>query len=706
MIAQSLRRPLQLNLNRSGRFFLEHDVISCKWYHALNKSRLFMKPKNHQEYLKLVEEIREHDRHYYDEANPLISDYEYDQMVKALLSYEKEHPEERLLDSPSLQISEAPTEGFIQREHIAPMMSLNNTYSEEELKAFIERVYKRLEKKEVLFCCELKMDGTSLSLRYQKGKLLYAITRGNGKKGDDVTENVRTIASVPLELKGGNFPDVFEVRAEVYMSLETFHRLNELKEEAGEEPFANPRNAAAGSLKLLDPEEVAKRKLNIMAYGIADADHFVKTQEEVHALLKKASFPTAKKEDLAVCSSAEEILAFAHKIEQKRKTLPFEIDGIVVKVNSLKDYKALGFTGKAPRYAVAYKFAPEQAVTEIEDIAVQVGRSGVLTPVAHLKPVLLAGSTIARASLHNKEEVQRKDIRIGDMVVIEKAGDVIPQVVRVEMEKRKKGSLPWQMPNRCPVCNTKAIQHEDEVATRCPNIHCPAQRVRRLLYFASKQAMDIDHLGEKVAEQLVEKGLVKRISDLYMLEEKDLEKLEGFKEKSIHNLLNSIEKSKRCPFSRFIMALGIKYVGSETAEVLAQEIEDVERLFEVTEEELLEIEGIGEKSAKEIFAFFQDPEHQKEIDRFLLLGVLPEKPKKKKTDPSFAGKVFVLTGSLEKFSRSEASDLIKERGGKVSSSVSQKTDFVIVGEDPGSKYDKAKKLGIKILSEEEFAKLL
>jgi DNA ligase (NAD+) len=664
------------------------------------------KLKNQQEYIRLVEELIEHDRRYYDEARPTISDYEYDQMMKALIDYEKNHPDQILPHSPSRRISEGPTEGFEQRSHLVPMMSLNNTYSEEELGDFLKRVHKILEKKEVHFCCELKMDGTSISLRYEKGRLTHALTRGNGRIGDDVTANIKTIKGIPLKLSGHDFPAVLEVRGEVYMSLATFHAINSAREEEGLEPFANPRNAAAGSLKLLDPKEAARRKLNCITYGIAEGQAQIDTQAEVHAILKKMGLPTAKNEHVAVCKDLDQIMKFAGSILKERTHLPFEIDGIVVKVNELKYHELLGATGKAPRYAVAYKFAPEQVLTRIHDITVQVGRTGVLTPVAELEPVFLAGSTISRATLHNQEEVARKDIRIGDSVVIEKAGDVIPQVVKVDFKRRGADSKVWHMPKNCPICKSEVVHYPGEVAVRCPNSNCGGQKAKSIIYFASKHAMDIEHMGERVVEQLVEKGLVKRISDIYLLDEKGLSSLEGFKEKSIRNLLHSIDSSRKCPLSRFIMGLGIKYVGTETAELLAEEAGDLETLMHMSEENLISIDGIGEKTAKSIAAFFKHKENREEIRLLLSHGVHPQKMKKKRTDHEFSGKTFVLTGALKNFSRDEASALIKERGGKITGSVSKKTDYVLVGEDPGSKYDKAKELGVKILSEEEFRKSL
>ncbi len=662
---------------------------------------------SHQDYIALVNELIEHDKHYYDEAKPVISDFAYDLKLRQLIEYEKAHPEYILPNSPSQRISESATEGFHQKEHLTPMMSLANTYSEGEIEDFIKRVHKGLEKKQVPFCCELKMDGTAISLLYRSGKLVHALTRGNGKVGDDVTANIKTIKSIPLELSGKEFPDLFEVRGEVFMSLAVFRAINEQREIEGLEPFANPRNAAAGSLKLLDSREVAKRKLNITCYAMGEGQSLEKTQHGTLQFLKKMGLPIAKPPYIARCERIEEIMHFAERIHEERESLPFEIDGIVIKVDDLKAQQMLGATGKTPRFAVAYKYAPEQVFTQILDITVQVGRSGVLTPVAELEPVFLAGSTIARATLHNQDEVTRKDIRKGDWVAIEKGGDVIPKVVMVDVAKREPHTKPWKMPSVCPACHTAVVHKEGEVAVRCPNPRCAGQRVRRLQYFASKHAMDIEHMGERVVEQLVDKGLVTRISDVYLLTEKELSLLEGFKEKSIHNLLESIEKSRNCPLSRFIMALGIKYVGTETADLLAEQAHDLDTLMQMTEEELLNIEGIGEKTAQAIVDHFRDPEHREEVELLIKHGVAPQKPKKQKIlGHAFAGKTFVLTGALQNFSRDEAAHLIKERGGKTTGSVSKKTDFVLVGEDPGSKYEKAKELGVDILSEGQFQKML
>ena len=664
------------------------------------------KIKSQKDYIQLVEELIEHDKHYYEECTPAISDYEYDLLIKEIQQYEKKHPDIVLPNSPTKRVGETITKGFKHGSHVTPMLSLANTYSEKELSDFLKRIYKLLEKKAVEFCVELKMDGTAVSIRYEKGKLVRALTRGNGRIGDDVTSNIKTIHSLPLKLKGLDYPDILEVRGEVFMHKKTFQEMNKKREEEGLDAWANPRNAAAGSLKLLDPKEVMKRRLDIVLYGVAEST-FLSTQYEIHKTLKKWGLPISKEEYFTRCNSLEQILKFAEKINEKRKKLSFEIDGIVIKVDALASHKKLGTTGKSPRFAVAYKFAPEQAYSKICDIIVQVGRTGVLTPVAELEPINLAGSTISRATLHNRDEVQRKDIRVGDWVVIEKGGDVIPKVVKVDFSKRSKKSFPWHMPQKCPVCHTKTVHKQGEVAVRCPNTKCYGRQLRHIFFFASKAAMDIEHLGPKVVQQLVDKGIISCVSDLYRLDVIDLAQLEGFKDKSIQNLLDSIEASKKCSLSRFIMGLEIQYVGAETAHLLAETAGNLETLMHMKEEDLLEIEGVGEKVAKAVVKYFQDKQNKKEIHLLLKYGVQPGKVKRKKVvGHAFSGKIFVLTGVLEDYTRQEASSLIKERGGKTSSSVSKKTDFILVGEEPGSKYNKAKVLGVKILTEKEFKKML
>ncbi len=667
-----------------------------------------MKNVTYRDYEALIEEIREHDRLYYVEATPKITDYAYDLLLKQVEEIERLHPDWVQATSPTQRVGDALTTGFKQVTHKVPMLSLANTYSQEEIEDFVKRVHKWLGVTHVTFCAELKMDGVAVTVRYEKGVFSRAITRGDGKKGDDVTANVKTIRSLPLQLTGGNIPDILEVRGEVYMTRQVFQEQNQRKEEMGEDLWANPRNATAGSLKLLDPKEVFLRNLSIVFYGVAETSMSLHSQYECHHVLEVLGLPVFDHDHRALCKNGEEILQFARAIEKKRHELPYDIDGVVVKVDQLKLQDELGTTGKSPRWAVAYKFAPEQARTKILDITVQVGRTGVLTPVAELEPVLLAGSTISRATLHNQEEVARKGVRVGDVVIIEKGGDVIPKVVEVDVSKRLRDSSPWKMPHSCPSCGSHVLHQEGEVAVRCSNTKkCPEQNLRKIIYFASKDAMDIGHMGEKVVEQLVRKGFVKSLSDIYRLTEKQLFELEGFKEKSVRNLLDSIDASRHPTLARFIFALGIKYVGEGTADLLAQQAGDIQRLSQMSQEELLEIDGVGGKVADAVVEFFADASNKEEIESLLHLGVKPQSPKKvTNTDHLFYGKTFVLTGALESLSRSDATELIKERGGKVSGSVSAQTDYVLVGEEAGSKLDKAKKLRVPLLTETQFKEML
>ena len=646
------------------------------------------------DYLSLIEAIDEHNRHYYDECLPQISDQAFDNLVKTVEQIEEEHPDWIVSYSPTQRVNPMqPLSGFKRVAHAVPMMSLANTYSKEEVIEFVERIHKLVGDRKVTYALELKMDGTAVSLYYEKGLFKRGATRGDGKLGDDVTENLRTIRTLPMKLKE---PVTLEVRGEVFMPLAIFHTLGK---EAG---WANPRNAAAGSLKLLDSQEVSRRHLSIVCYAIAGESE-VKKQSLVHHYLEKLGFPICP--HLGVAHNVEEILAFADQIESMRARLPFEIDGIVIKVDDIQLHDELGATGKCPRWATAYKFAPMQAKTTVEAITVQVGRTGVLTPVAELTPVFVAGSTISRATLHNEEEVMRKDIRIGDTVIIEKGGDVIPKVVSVVLEKRPSHTTPWKMPTACPSCGGPLVKKEGEVAVKCLNKRCAAQHAERLIFFASKGAMDIDGLGEKVMLKLMERGLVNTWPDIYRLTEENLTEIEGFKEKSVENLLNAIESSKKVSLGRFIFALGIPFVGIQTAEELAHRGGNLKKILSMTEEEFLNIEGIGDKVAGSLVSFFQDPLHRHEIEELISLGVHPKQPHEALDHP-FGGKSFVLTGSLSSMTREEASSFIKARGGKVSGSVSKNTDYVVAGTEAGSKLDKALDLGIKILDEDAFKNML
>ncbi len=662
-----------------------------------------MPVKNKDEYDELCKEVWEHNRRYFIDNSPTISDQEFDLLVKELEEIEKAHPDWISPTSPTQRIGEMLSGGFHTVPHEVPMLSLANTYSKDEIVDFIKRVQKLTGDQHPHFTCELKMDGIAVSVRYENGIFIRGLTRGDGRKGEDVSSNIKAIAKLPLRIYQKEIPEVLEIRGEVFMPHEAFKRLNEQRLKADEPLWANPRNAAAGSLKLLDPRESSKRKLEIVFYGIAN-EHIqsLASQHAVHEYLKALGLPVLY--TYARCKNLDEIWEFAEKVRALRKNLPFDIDGIVIKLDDIRQWSYLGNTDKNPRWAIAYKFAAEQAATRILNIMVQVGRTGVLTPVAELEPVFLAGSTIARATLHNQDEIKRKDIRIGDIAIIEKGGDVIPKVVNIDLNLRPQGTHPWHMPLKCPSCGTPVIQVEGEVAVRCPNVEkCPEQRLRRLIYFVGKDAMDIDNLGEKVVEQLYNNGFVQMPSDIFRLTEEQLAQLDNFKAKSIHNLITSIEKAKNVTFSRFIMALGIKYVGSGTADALAIKAGDIHHLMHMSKEDLLKIEGIGEKVANAICEYFAESKNHLEIEKLLAHGVKPQSIKSMTfSGHAFNGKTFVLTGTLQKYARNEAALLIKERGGKVIDNVSKKTDFVVAGENPGSKLEKAKSFGVKILSEADF----
>lgn len=660
-----------------------------------------------EEYESLCAEIWKHNRQYYEENQPTISDEEFDYLLRKLHEIEQDYPDWVNSSSPTQRVNEMPSTIFKSIAHRVPMLSLANTYSKEEVMEFIQRLHKLVENKSLAYSCELKMDGIAISATYEKGVFVQGLTRGDGRYGDDITTNMKTIKSLPLKLVGDKIPDLLEVRGEVFMPHEVFKAANEKKLEAGEQLWANPRNAAAGSLKLLDSRQVAERCLDIVFYAIADvAGLTVTSQYSSHDFLSSLGLPILQ--ERALCQSFEEIWTFIDRIHQLRSDLPYDIDGVVIKLDDLHQQKRLGNTAKHPRWAVAYKFAAEKATTTIREITVQVGRSGVLTPVAELDPVFVSGSTIARATLHNEDEIARKDIRVGDVVVIEKGGDVIPKVVSVNFESRNPSSIPWKMPTHCPSCGALVARIPGEVSVRCPNSSlCPEQSLRRFVYFAGKEAMDIENMGEKVVEQLVKKGFVRRLSDFYRLNELQLFQLEGFKTKSVNNLLASINKSKDVSLARFIMALGIKHVGSGTAELLASKAGSIDALMKMNIDDLMLMDGIGEKGAASVIDYFAEPQHREEIEMLLSLGVKPRLQEAVNYGShSFNGKSFVLTGALSGYTRQSASALVKERGGKVTDSVSKKTDFVIVGDDPGSKAEKAKSLGITILSEDQFKSML
>lgn len=649
---------------------------------------------------KLHDEINYHNYKYYVENNPVISDYEFDQLLKELESLEAKFPDLVTPDSPTQRVGGEPLEGFTTVEHKKAMLSLDNTYTYDELREFDERVKKNVG--DAQYVIEPKIDGTGVALLYENSILVRGATRGDGVGGDDITSNLKTIPSIPLRLREKTLKNV-EVRGEVYFPLKVFKKYNRKQAEKGETVFANPRNAAAGSLRQLDPKIVASRPLNIFVYTISFSDKEFLTHEKAIKALQEAGFrvnPLIKKVE-----NMKEAIKYCEELEKKRETLDYEIDGAVIKVNSLAKQKELGETIKHPRWAIAYKFAAKQATTRLKDIAVQVGRTGTLTPVAILEPIPVGGVTVSRATLHNFDELKRKDVRIGDVVLVERSGDVIPQVVKSIKEKRAGNEKARRIPKKCPICGSKIIHIEGEVAVRCPNRMCPARLKWRIKYYASRDAMDIDHLGESTIDKLIENDFINNIADLYSLKKEDILTLEGFKEKSAQNLLDSIEKSKNQSLSRLIYGLGIRHVGKYAAQLLASQYNSIDKLAKIDIEELKEIHGLGDKTAEAIGTFFATEENIELINKLKNIGIKTHEVVRTEDMP-LKGKKFVFTGGLQSLSRPDASDVVKQKGGIVSSSVSKDTDYVIVGEKPGSKYEKAKKLGLTILNEEEFKKLV
>lgn len=649
---------------------------------------------------KLREQINTHNYKYYTENNPIISDSEFDQLLKELESLESKFPEFITPDSPTQRVGGEPLDGFHTVEHKVAMLSLDNTYNYDELRDFDERVRKNVGAVE--YVVEPKIDGAGVALLYENGIFVRGTTRGDGFRGDDITSNLKTIHSIPLKLQGDKVKNV-EVRGEVYFPSKEFEKYNKEQLKKGETVFANPRNAAAGSLRLLDPRIVASRPLNIFVYYVSFSDFDFKTHEKSISALKKAGFrtnPLTKK-----VNNIEEAIKYCENLEKKRELLDYEIDGAVIKVNLFSKQKELGETTKHPRWAISYKFAAKQATTKLNDIAVQVGRTGTLTPVAILEPVQVGGVTVSRATLHNFDEISRNKIKIGDTVLIERSGDVIPQVVKPIVEKRTGNEKALEIPKKCPECGSEIVHTEGEVAVRCMNRMCRARLKWRIKYFASRDAMDIDHLGGSTVDKLIEAGFVDSIADLYELTIEDILKLEGFKEKSAQNLFDSISNSKNRSLSRLIYGLGIRHVGKYAAQLLASKYPSLDLLSKASVEELKDIYGLGEKTAEAIGTFFATDENRALINRLHNIGVKLKEDENSK-DLTLKGKKFVFTGGLKSLSRPRASDIIKEKGGIVTGSVSKDLDYLVVGEKPGSKYDKAKKLGVTLLNEDEFIDLV
>ncbi|HTD23223.1 MAG TPA: NAD-dependent DNA ligase LigA [Terriglobales bacterium] len=658
----------------------------------------------------LREKIRYHEHRYYVLDNPEISDAEFDLLMKELKRLEAAHPELITSDSPTQRVGGKPREGFAKAEHSRPMLSLDNAYSEEELRDWGRRVYELSGQNKVAFVCELKLDGMSLALWYKNGTLERAISRGDGSIGEEITSNVRTMRSVPLSidaktLKKAGIPQDFEVRGEVLMPLKSFERMNEEREKNNLPKFANPRNAAAGTLRQLEPNIVAQRRLDFYAYFLLQkGNYFFDSHAKSLEALSAAGFKVNPNWTRA--GSLDEVLDFIQKWEQKRDSLPYEIDGIVIKVDSTSIQQELGFTGKAPRWAIAYKYAARSGVTKIEDILVQVGRTGKLTPVAALSPVVIGGTTVTRATLHNQDEIERLGVKIGDWVMVERGGDVIPKVVRVLDDKdHPRGKKTFSMPERCPECGGKVVRVEGEADHRCVNVSCPAKIRESILHFASRSVMNIEGMGDALVNQLADRRLVKNVADIYQLTKDDLLKLERMGEKSAQNVLDEIEASKKLPLERVILGLGIRFVGERTAQFLAEHFGSMEAFMKASAEELEEVNEVGPRISESIIEFFQEPRNRKLVERLGDAG-LQFRGVKKQRGTKLAGKTFVLTGTLAKHSRDEAKKLIEDAGGKVSGSVSKKTDYVVAGSDAGSKLDKARELGVKVIDEKGMLELV
>lgn len=658
---------------------------------------------------KLREEIRRHEELYYVKDNPEISDAEYDQLLERLQKLEAEQPQLITPDSPTQRVGGRPAEGFPEVVHRRPMLSLDNTYSIDELRAFDQRCQKLAEGRNLEYVAELKIDGVSISLQYENKLLARGVTRGDGRIGEEVTQNARTIRSVPLKLRtgGGTLGNELEVRGEVFIPRSVFERTNAEREEQGESRFANPRNAAAGTLRQLDSRIVATRKLDLFAYDLIAGDRKpFPTHWEALNWLESAGFRVNPHRVL--CPSIEEVIEFCNRMEAQRDDLDYEIDGLVVKVNSTALQDEFGTTQKAPRWAAAYKYPARQATTKVLAITVQVGRTGALTPVANLEPVVLAGTTVARATLHNADEIKRLGVRIGDWVLIEKGGEVIPKVLKVIDSKRTGDEKPFRMPKKCPVCGGEISRVEGEVVFRCVAADCPAQLIGRLLHFASRRAMRIEGLGVSLVEQLVAKEMVRDAGDLYTLTLEDIAGLERMAKKSAQNLLSQIEASKSQDLSNLIYALGIRHVGDRTASILARHFGSLESLAQASETELDDVPEIGLTVAQSVRSWFGDAGNMDLCKRLEAAGVRTriDRTTDGALDERFAGKQFVLTGTLSKYTRDEAKALIEGRGGRVTSSVSKKTDYVIAGDEAGSKLDKATTLGVTVLDEAAFKGML
>jgi len=658
----------------------------------------------------LRDQIRHHEHRYYVLDDPEISDADFDLLMQQLKKLEAAHPELITPDSPTQRVGGKPREGFPKAKHSSPMLSLDNAYNEEEFRAWARRVYELTGKKSVDFVCELKLDGMSLALTYSGGQLVRGLTRGDGTTGEDVTSNVRTMPTVPLRIDqkklsaAGLSPD-FEVRGEVIMPIKSFLRMNEEREQQGLSRAANPRNAAAGSIRVLDPNIVAERRLDFYSYFLLrDGNTFLPSHFESLEALEKCGFKVNPRR--VRTHDLDQVLEFIHKMEAQREKLPYEIDGIVVKVDSSHLWRQLGFTGKAPRWAIAYKYAARSGVTQIENILVQVGRTGKLTPLAALRPVPIGGTTVKRATLHNQDEIDRLGVKIGDWVLVERGGDVIPKIVKVVSDKdHPRGTRSFEFPSHCPECGGKVLRAAGEADHRCVNAKCPAKLRESLLHFASRGVMNIEGMGESLVNQLADQKLVKDVADIYTLTEEKLLSLERIGKKSAQNLLCEIDNSRQLPFERVILGLGIRFVGERTAELLAEHFGSMDSFMNAAFEELQQVNEVGPRVAEAITEYFSEPRNRELVERLRKAGLKFEGQKRQRGS-KLAGKTFVLTGTLPNFSRDQAKKMIEDAGGKVAGSVSKKTDYVLAGSDAGSKLDKAQELKIPVIDEDGLSKLL
>jgi len=653
---------------------------------------------------KLRSEIVRHDRLYYVDNAPTISDGEYDALFRELKEIEAAHPELITADSPTQRVSERPVAGFESIIHAVAMLSVDNTYNSDELRKFDERIRKQLESDDFEYVVELKIDGLAVNLRYENGMLVTAATRGDGTVGDDVSSNVRTIQAVPLKLAGADVPAVLEARGEVYMPKRSFARLNEIREEAGESSFANPRNAAAGSLKLLDSRITKGRNLSFFAYATGEVSREL-ADNHYDSLMAFKALGLAVNSEVKKVGNIDEVIEICMGWHEKRYELDYQIDGMVIKVNRYDQQGILGSTGRAPRWCISYKFPAERAKTKVTSIDVQVGKSGILTPVANFEPVQLAGTTVKRASLHNFDEVARLDVREGDAVLIEKAGEIIPQVVEVLKDERDVWAKEVQLPTECPNCGGPIEKDENGVYIRCVNPGCGGQFKELLKYFAGRDQMDIENLGASLIEQLVDAGLVKNFADLYKLGKDELAGLDRMAEKSADNVVKAIEKSKGQPLWRFLAGLGIRHIGSQSAQILAENFGSLQAIRDADEETLAAVDQIGPVMAKSVYEYFRDADSAKVIDELLAAGVRAEHESMKKSDV-LAGKTIVVTGTLETMTRDQAKRAVVEAGGKAAGSVSKKTDYVLAGKEAGSKLDKAIALGVTVIDEKQFIEMV